>query len=420
MSPGSAFRTQLREVVEGFTWDYHPASTRSLRSLRSTRSAKARSTGSLGTMRSELCNSLASSRRATFHRACVSSDLIVRTGSSLESPESGRLKVGTVVTLLQDCTLPNGIVRTKVGRDSEPRGLTIETVGWITSFKPKPGGRGGSGQHFLERAEEGVSHESMASRIKERRASQALERYVPPPTVGPGSWMTSDTLAHHATAQRALARSLEAKVFDQCEERIGIMIVTFDLVTDDIGPRCDFIGAGDELDRLKFRRLVRNLVSPGALITQEIGSDAEIDQLFRSLDIDGGGTLDRREVAAAFAKLKVAHKRPKYKAATDTIFAQREAADALDGAAALTRRLDAAEAAFAAVGGATVSARLGDLLAIRAVKMEDLRNLWDKNGDGKLDAEELAQNLTEFGFERAPRRLRALNAAECRWCFSLS
>lgn len=118
--------------------------------------------------------------------------------------------------------------------------------------------------------------------------------------------------------------------------------------------------------------------------------------------------MDRREVAAAFAKLKVAHKRPKYKAAADTITAQRKAAAALDAAAADLRQLEMLEAEFAAFGVLNVSIRLGDLLNKRKVKSQDLRSLWDKNGDGKLDAGELANNLDEFGFERTQEEDREL------------
>lgn len=131
-----------------------------------------------------------------------------------------------------------------------------------------------------------------------------------------------------------------------------------------------------------------------------VGTDAELDQIFKSFDIDGGGSMDRREVAAAFAKLKVASRRPKYTNAAMTIHAQRKAAAALDGAANLMCQVEALEADFNAVGGASVSVRLGDLLNKRKVKSRDLRTLWDKNGDGKLDSGELAHNLDEFGLER--------------------
>ena len=130
MSTGSAFRTQLREVIEGFTWDYHPASTR-----RSTRSTKTggRSTRRSGsdTMRSELCSATLVSKN---QRACINAERLVRKGASLDSREAGTLRVGTMVEVLEETTLPDGVVRAKVGRESQPRGLTIVTDGWILSL----------------------------------------------------------------------------------------------------------------------------------------------------------------------------------------------------------------------------------------------------------------------------------------------
>ena len=107
-------------------------------------------------------------------------------------------------------------------------------------------------------------------RIVQHHASLAAERVVVIPTVGPGDWMTTDTLTMHATAQRKLARNLEEKIFDQCEERVGILLVELDMAFDEEVPRrCDAIGAGDSLGRDQFRTLVRGLKSPGALITQD-------------------------------------------------------------------------------------------------------------------------------------------------------
>ena len=200
--------------------------------------------------------------------ACIGVKSIVRTGASLGSPEAGTLRVGTMVVQIDQCTLPDGVVRSWVARESEPRGINIEPVGWITSFKPKSAGA--TGQNALERPMAGETLESLSSRIVQRHMSLTTESVVEAPTVGPGNWMTIDALTLHAAAQRTLARNLEEKVFDECQERVGILLVELDMVPEDEVPRrCDAIGAGEELGRLMFRSLVRGLKAPGALITQD-------------------------------------------------------------------------------------------------------------------------------------------------------
>lgn len=204
----------------------------------------------------------------TLDHACVCIKSIVREGASLDSPEMGNLRVGTMVVVLDECTMPDGVVRSWVGRESVPRGINVESIGWITSSKPKSDNA--AGQNALERPGAGDTIESLASRIVQHHASLAAERVVVIPTVGPGDWMTTDTLTMHATAQRKLARNLEEKIFDQCEERVGILLVELDMAFDEEVPRrCDAIGAGDSLGRDQFRTLVRGLKSPGALITQD-------------------------------------------------------------------------------------------------------------------------------------------------------
>ena len=50
----------------------------------------------------------------------------------------------------------------------------------------------------------------------------------------------------------------------------------------------------------------------------------------------------------------------------------------------------------------------------KKVKIADLRNLWDKDGNGKVNLAELTVNLTALGFERSPEEDRELFALYIR------
>ena len=69
------------------------------------------------------------------------------------------------------------------------------------------------------------------------------------------------------------------------------------------------------LNAPEFRSLVKSLVieltvNPTVVIST-VGTEDQIDTLFKTLDIDGGGKLECREVGIAFAKLKGALHRSK-------------------------------------------------------------------------------------------------------------
>ena len=199
--------------------------------------------------------------------ACVCTKSKLREGVSLDSRELGNLQVGTIVVLMDERTLPDGVVRSWVGRESQPLGINVEPMGWITSFKPGPDGE--TGQSSLERALDDETIESLASRIIQRHM-ESKDAVVEVPKVGPGNWLTIDALGQHAAEQRRLARKREEKVFDQCEERVGILLVELDVnFEDEVPRRCDAIGVGESLDRSQFRSLVRGLKSPAGVITQD-------------------------------------------------------------------------------------------------------------------------------------------------------
>ena len=58
-------------------------------------------------------------------------------------------------------------------------------------------------------------------------------------------------------------------------------------------------------------------------------------------------------------------------------------------------RFDDATAALETLrAGESVSARLGDLMKERNLKVSELRDKWDKDGNGKLDSNEVLKHNT--------------------------
>jgi len=90
------------------------------------------------------------------------------------------------------------------------------------------------------------------------------------------------------------------------------------------------------------------------------------------------------------------------------IAALRQAGELFDAAAAATAATEVAEAELNGMRNGTVRSRLGDLLKAKAVKVQDLRNTWDKDGNGKLDLKELSKNLDDLGFERSEDETKEL------------
>lgn len=107
-----------------------------------------------------------------LRRMVANTKLVLRSSSSLESDRLGNLLRGVEVLMMEQVTAGNGDVRVRIGRDSSPRGLCVNHMGWVTAKK------GDSSK--LTPIEEVVEGEdgivlcgSMASRIaKQRRERQ--------------------------------------------------------------------------------------------------------------------------------------------------------------------------------------------------------------------------------------------------------
>lgn len=118
-----------------------------------------------------------------IRRARASAKLVVRENVTTESPFKGNVRRGEAVLLLDEIRELNGTVRARIARESSPRGLCVETLGWVTMEK--------DGELKLDEIPDSESsprgiHQplrrlsqrsnSMASRIALRRQQMAQER----------------------------------------------------------------------------------------------------------------------------------------------------------------------------------------------------------------------------------------------------
>lgn len=63
---------------------------------------------------------------------CLKDRLPLRTHKALSSKVVGYLAADQTVEVIERETLPNGTLRARVGKRSEPRGLSVDPLGWVT------------------------------------------------------------------------------------------------------------------------------------------------------------------------------------------------------------------------------------------------------------------------------------------------
>jgi len=228
-------------------------------------------------------------------------------------------------------------------------------------------------------------------------------------TVG---FASSSEMSAHASAMREEAAVVDAKEFPTLEARLGQLLIARNVTDPELTRRCGAIDVKTALTAVHFRQLVRGLLSDPGLtpvdVITSVGDDGPMDVLHKKLDIDSGGKLEIPEIQIAFAKIKGETRRAKYVDAAVKIAALRQAGELFDAAAAATAATEVAEAELNGMRNGTVRSRLGDLLKAKAVKVQDLRNTWDKDGNGKLDLKELSKNLDDLGFERSEDETKEL------------
>ena len=377
-----------------YTWEFAPQESHKRKSMRSSRSLTARSYAPTSPKTPPLSPELSQ----TVDRAVTLYNLKIRQGPALDSPPIGTLLTGKMVILIEDQVLGDGSTRTRVGKDSSPRGVVMEPLGWITSIK--------DGKHGLKKTT-AVEHrtDSMASRIAQRRMERARHEEAPPPEE-PLKWQSSDALSEKGATFWPMASAEEAAIFDTIEERVAFLLLDSELTEDDLLRMSDIDGDG-EVGPAEFRMMMRGLLSGErtAAITT-MGTDAEMDRLFCKIDIDSSGGLELAELECAFSRLKgnlrvdkYSGAAAKYRAASAKAVALRECAVAFEDAARNTAAHEQATEALEAMRCGTVKSRLGDMLKVKKIKIADLRNKWDGDGNGKLDRGEFNKNIMALGFE---------------------
>ena len=179
--------------------------------------------------------------------------LVIRKSFALDSEKVGSLLMGKAVLVLEQQRLHDGTIRSRVGKESSPRGFAVDILGWITSVK---GGEhklvpiadeDDAENHFVRRqalpsfvAAVG-SPDSMASRIAQRRletrrferpgsdyarvvsrlrANEISTSPRSPTSSKSETWLSATVLSDKAHSLWKDASAIEASVFDTAEEQV--------------------------------------------------------------------------------------------------------------------------------------------------------------------------------------------------------
>lgn len=138
----------------------------------------------------------------------------------------------------------------------------------------------------------------------------------------------------------------------------------------------------------------------------------DVDALFMSLDDDGGGTLDTKELKQALKKMMDAHSNmlklgDNTKAAAAKF--REQAKEVRDGHLATLLAFEAACAALKAARSETsVGSELGDIIAGKGMKAADVARKWDSSGDGDIDKKEFQKNVLAMGVTHSADEVDAL------------
>lgn len=276
--------------------------------------------------------------------------LVIRRGVSLDSAKLGSLRAGRGVLILEESQTADGTKRTRVGKESSPRGAGVEPLGWITSFKdgeaklapladeapdgtnrisrlsprpamapsPRVGSADSMATRIAARRRErpGKNYEMVIERLR-RNADVELERQRGPPPEP--AFLSADALRQKAKDRLADASEREESIFDSTEEQLGFCLVKLNVVD-----TAAYVAEWDEdgnglIDIDEFRQCFRKIgtnakatMGVSRLMQEDLCPDQQVDALFRKLDIDGDGEISAQEMEIAFSKLKGNIKRSKY------------------------------------------------------------------------------------------------------------
>ena len=147
------------------------------------------------------------------------------------------------------------------------------------------------------------------------------------------------------------------------------------------------------------------------LMQPEHCPDEHLNAVFNALDIDGSGTLEVPELGIALTKLKNILSKAKYGDDAKRVDGVRSIARAFEAALPSAELLEKEQGTLAIIQAGTVASRLGDMLKDKNVDIGDLKNKWDSDGNGKLDASELAQRVRDIGFVATDDEMAELYSA---------
>jgi Ca2+-binding EF-hand superfamily protein len=198
-----------------------------------------------------------------------------------------------------------------------------------------------------------------------------------------------------------------AGVHSSFERRLGLAILAKigkgGKLADMVKNEWDKNGDGD-INKLEFRQCVRGSLSMKA-------DGKEIDAFFASMDVDGGGSLDLSELQPMLKKLQQGAANADQEAAD-----QRREAVALRAKAASVREVAAATSAHEQADARlrqlqqveNVGAKLGAMIVKRNMKLGEVVQKWDKDGDGTVDKREFRENVLAMGVVAKAEAIDAL------------
>lgn len=390
--------------------------------------------------------------------------LKLRQSYELDSPPAATeyLPAGSMVLVVERRTLPQGVERAAVKRVGSREG----SLGWITVSRDdeaswqmrmeraaarkasrkaaleaaqaeaaaaamaEAAGSTGSVEGAPAPADDAAAESAQAAAPAAKKEKDEVEKKEPSEKRPKGSKKKKDGDGGHGLSLtpsvelEALVRELKTKAvqeeskLDPSKKKLTVKLGEALLSRNTKIPElvASWAKRGVEpITKMQFRQSVRKLfeIACEGDSKNAVGSVPnvkEIDSLFEEFDDDKGGTLDVAELRNVLRGLKIA--------AVDAVKAEdpiRESAELYRQRARetqqvvdATRASELADARFEELrNNKSVGARLGALLQMRAIKIGDLTNRWDPDGNG-IDMKEFVDNVLALGLDAQPDELNSL------------
>jgi len=216
----------------------------------------------------------------------------------------------------------------------------------------------------------------------------------------PVPWMTGVKLRELCEQALAQAAELEARdVYTTFERRLGAAILKRlgeAGKVEDLLREWDANGDGD-VSKQEFRQCVTGKS------LQLKAPNKDIDDFFATMDADGGGSLDLKELKPALKVLKekAAAIDKEKQLCTNCAKELRDKAEMMTKAAEDTDTVEIYEAKLAEMkANPAIEAKVGSAMSTTMhSKLGDMIAKWDKDGDGTVNKEEFRKNIKDLGVE---------------------